>query len=80
MSRFNFPSERPVTRRMIAAHYGIDSSTLRRKLKRAGFNPPPGLISRELQIRIKRILEGLPGFAWFCLVLENKILPNCSIN
>ena len=61
----HFPSERPVTRRLIAQYYGIDPSTLRRKLKQASINLPGGLINHQLQLEIKHTLEGLPGFAWF---------------
>ncbi|MFQ5447846.1 MAG: hypothetical protein ACE5FF_13040 [Saprospiraceae bacterium] len=48
------------SRKMIAAEYGIDPQTLRRKLKQHGIDLPSGLVDLEWQKKIYEALKYPP--------------------
>ncbi|MFQ5447800.1 MAG: hypothetical protein ACE5FF_12780 [Saprospiraceae bacterium] len=64
MAKKNTPNHAGyMTRQQIAAEYGIDRKTLRRKMKKAGIFPPDGLLDRKWQKAIYEALNYPPGIS-----------------
>ena len=64
MAKTNAPNNAGYkTRQQIAAEYGIDRKTLRKRMKMAGVYPPKGLLDRKWQKAIYEALRYPPGIS-----------------